>query len=187
MAVTNELEKGMAIKHNNDIFLVLDFQSFQKGRGSSNLRAKLKSLSTGKTIETNFAGDNKFEIVPVERHTYQYLYPDGDFYVFMHILNFEQINVEPSYITGLPFLKEGMECTIMLDVSSEKILGVELPMSVALEVTYTEPSVKGDTVNNVMKAATVETGATVKVPMFVNSGDKIKIKTDTGEYIERVK
>lgn len=187
MAFTNELEKGLAIKHNNDIYIVLDFQSFQKGRGGSNLWVKIRSLNTGKIIETNFAGDNKFETVPVERHPHEYLYADGDIYHFMHKQTFDQVGVNGSMISGKEFLIEGLECSLMIDTSTDAVMGVDLPMTVNLLVTYSEPGIKGDTATNALKSATVETGATIKVPMFVNEGDKIKIKTDTGDYVERVK
>ena len=187
MAFTNELEKGLAIRYNNDINIVLDFQSFQKGRGGSNLWVKLRSLNTGKIIETNFAGDNKFETVPVERHPHNFLYAEGDIYNFMHNQTFDQVAVNGPMIAGKEFLIEGLECTLLMNTADDSVLGVDLPLTVNMLVTYTEPGMKGDTATNTMKAATVQTGATVKVPLFVNEGDKIKIKTDTGEYVERVK
>ena len=187
MAVTSEIERGLTIKHNGDIVMVLDFQQFQKGRGSSNLWVKLKSLTSGKIFESNFGGDSKWETVPVERQPHNFLYQDGDIYNFMHNQTFEQVGVDGSQITGREFLKEGVECSIMMDTDTGRILGVDLPQSVALIVTYSEPGIKGDTANNALKPATVETGASVKVPLFVNTGDKIKIKTETGEYVERVK
>jgi elongation factor P len=187
MASTSDIRNGLIIRFNHDLYQVVEFLHVKPGKGNAFVRTKLKGVTTGRVLDNTFPSGAKLEEVRVERRKFQYLYPEGTDYVFMNNETFEQINVPGKQIEAKGFLKEGMECEILVEAESEQILTVDLPNFVEVLITYAEPAVRGDTVNNVLKPATVETGATVKVPMFVAEGEKIKVDTRTGEYVERVK
>jgi len=187
MATTAEFRNGLCIDFNNDLYVITEFQHVKPGKGNAFVRTKLKSLKTGRTLENTFPAGVKIDIARIERRQYQYLYKEGDGYNFMNNESFEQILVEPSLINAPQFLKEGQICEIVFHADTETILSCELPPFVEMEVTYAEPGLKGDTATRTLKAATVESGATVYVPLFVNSGERIKIDTRTGDYSERVK
>ncbi|NWJ49929.1 MAG: elongation factor P [Bacteroidetes bacterium] len=187
MATTAEFRNGLCIDFNNDLYVITEFQHVKPGKGNAFVRTKLKSLKTGRTLENTFPAGVKIDIARIERRQYQYLYKEGDGYNFMNNESFEQILVEPSLINAPQFLKEGQMCEIVFHADTETILSCELPPFVEMEVTYAEPGLKGDTATRTLKAATVESGATVYVPLFVNSGERIKIDTRTGDYSERVK
>ena len=187
MANTSDIRNGLVIEHNNDLFIVVEFQHVKPGKGAAFVRTKLKSLTNGKVLQNTFPAGSKINIQRVERRSYQYLYNDGDSYNFMHNETFEQIIVEKHLINAPQFLKEGQNVEIMFHAETESVMSCELPAFVVLEVTYTEPGVKGDTATNTLKPATVETGAKVNIPLFVEIGEKIKIDTRSGEYSERVK
>ncbi|MCX7798677.1 MAG: elongation factor P [Melioribacter sp.] len=186
MATTSDFRPGMVIRWNNELWTIVEFQHVNPGNWRAFVRAKLKNMKTGRVLENRFRAGESIDEVRVERRQYQYLYRDGEDYVFMDNETFEQINVSPEIIgEGQRYIKEGTVIDILFD--DTQIVAVELPIFVVLEVTQTEPGVKGDTVSNVLKPAVVETGATINVPLFINEGDKIKIDTRTGEYVERVK
>jgi elongation factor P len=187
MATTAEFRNGLCIDFNNDLYVITEFQHVKPGKGNAFVRTKLKSLKTGRTLENTFPAGVKIDIARIERRQYQYLYKEGDGYNFMNNESFEQILVVPSLINAPQFLKEGQMCEIVFHADTETILSCELPPFVEMEVTYAEPGLKGDTATRTLKAATVESGATVYVPLFVNSGERIKIDTRTGDYSERVK
>lgn len=187
MATTAEFRNGLCIDFNNDLYVITEFQHVKPGKGNAFVRTKLKSLKTGRTLENTFPAGVKIDIARIERRQYQYLYQEGDGYNFMNNESFEQILVEPSLINAAQFLKEGQICEIVFHADTETLLSCELPPFVEMEVTYAEPGLKGDTATRTLKAATVESGATVYVPLFVNEGDRIKIDTRTGDYSERVK
>ena len=151
------------------------------------MRTKLKSLTSGKVIDNTFSAGHKIEEVRVETRKYQYLYPEGDTYHFMNTDDYNQISLQKEALDSPDLLKEGEIVTIIIRTSDELPLSVEMPAHVYLEVTHTEPGVKGNTATNATKPATVETGAQVNVPLFINEGDKIKIDTEKGSYMERVK
>lgn len=187
MATTSDFRPGMIIRWNNELWTIVEFQHVNPGNWRAFVRAKLKNMKTGRVLENRFRAGETVDEVRVERRQYQYLYRDGEDFVFMNNETFEQINLSPDKIgDGEKFLKETENIDILFD-DKNNIVSIELPIFVILEVIETEPGVKGDTVNNVLKPAKVETGATVQVPLFVNEGDKIKIDTRTGEYVERVK
>ena len=144
-------------------------------------------MKTGRIIDKTWNSGVKVDEVRIERRPYQFLYKDGDDYNFMHTETFEQVSIPGESIEGVQFLKEGDICEAMVHAASDTILTCEMPTSVILEVTYTEPGIKGDTATNTLKPATVETGAEVRVPLFVNIGDKVKIDTRDGSYLERMK
>jgi elongation factor P len=187
MATTAEFRNGLCIDFNNDLYVITEFQHVKPGKGNAFVRTKLKSLKTGRTLENTFPAGVKIDIARIERRQYQYLYKEGDGYNFMNNETFEQILVVPSLINAPQFLKEGQMCEIVFHADTETILSCELPPFVEMEITYAEPGLKGDTATRTLKAATVESGATVYVPLFVNSGERIKIDTRTGDYSERVK
>lgn len=187
MASTADLKNGLCFRFNGDLVIVLEFLHVKPGKGPAFVRTKLKSLNTGKIYDNTFNSGVKIDTVRVERRNVQFLFKDEQGYHFMNTDDYEQFFVPEFVINAPQFLKDGNEAEIMFDTEEERVLSVELKPNVTMEITYTEPGIKGDTATNTLKAATVESGATVRVPLFVNIGDKIKIDTRTGEYVERVK
>lgn len=187
MGNTSDIRKGLTIRFNNDIYSVVEFLHVKPGKGAAFVRTKLKSVSTGKVLDNTFPTSAKLDIVRVERRQYQYLYREGDSYVMMETETYEQIPVLAEKMPNAKFIKEGDMVEILFNTADENILTVDLPQTVVLEVTYTEPGIKGDTATNTLKPATVETGAEVRVPLFINNGDFVKIDTSSGAYMERVK
>ena len=187
MATTQDFKNGMVIEYNNDLYLIVQFQHVKPGKGPAFVRTKLKSLKNGRVIENTFSSGVKVNVARVERRPYQYLYKDDMGYYFMHMETYEQITVSVSMIENFQFLKEGQNVEIVVHADTENVLSVDLPPFVVMEVTYSEPGIKGDTATNTLKRAKIETGATVMVPLFVNTGDKIKVDTRDSSYVERVK
>lgn len=187
MANTSDIRNGLCIEYSNDIYSVVEFLHVKPGKGPAFVRTKLKSLTTGKVIDNTFPAGHKIDAVRVERRVFQYLYKDDMGYHFMNMETFDQIRLDEQILDNPSFLKEGMNIDILYHADKEIPLTTEMPQHVIMEVTYTEPGERGNTANNVTKPATVESGAEVKVPIFINEGDKIKIDTKSGSYIERVK
>ena len=187
MASTADIRNGLCIKYNHDIFKVIEFLHVKPGKGPAFVRTKLKSVTTGKVIDNTFSAGHKIEEVRVETHRFQYLYPEGDKFHFMNVEDYTQIILNKTAIDSPDLLKEGEVVTVLINSEYAVPLSVDMPASVILEVISTEPGVKGNTATNALKPATVETGAIVMVPLFVNEGDKIKIETEKGTYKERVK
>ena len=187
MANTSDIRNGLCIRHNNDIFKIIEFLHVKPGKGPAFVRTKLKSVTTGKVIDNTFSAGHKIEDVRVETHKFQYLYPEGDQFHFMNIEDYNQITINKAAIENPGLMKEGEVVTVIINSEDEMPLSVEMPASVILEVTATEPGIKGNTATNATKPATVETGASIMVPLFINEGDKIKIETAKGTYKERVK
>jgi elongation factor P len=187
MATTADFRKGLCIDMNNDLWQIVDFQHVKPGKGNAFVRTKLKSLSSGKVVENTFQSGHTIETARIERRKFQYLYNDETGWHFMNNDTFDQVAIDKEMISNTGLLKEGQEVDILFHAETEKALTCELPANVVLEVTYSEPGVKGDTATNVTKIATVETGSNVNVPLFVNVGDKIKVDTETNKYVERVK
>ncbi len=187
MANTSEIKNGLCINYNHDVFVVVSFQHVKPGKGAAFVRTKLKSMTTGKVIDNTFSAGHKIDVVRVERRTYQYLYNDDTGYHFMNNETFDQIAIQEKMIDRPDFLKEGMEVDIIFHATDERPLTLEMSQYIELEVVYTEPGLRGDTATNVTKPAKLETGAEIRVPIFVNEGDVLKINSSTGEYMERVK
>ncbi len=187
MANTSDIKRGLCIEFNNGIYSITEFQHVKPGKGNAFVRTKLKSLTTGKVLEYTFPAGHKINPVRVERRNYQFLYSDDGGYHFMENETYEQITLQEDLISNAHLLKEGEIIDVLFDAKSEIPLTAELPQYVILEVTHTEPGLKGNTATNALKPATVETGATVRVPLFINTGDKVKVKSENGEYMERVK
>jgi len=187
MATTSDIRNGLCIKHNNDIFKVVEFLHVKPGKGPAFVRTKLKSLSSGKVLDNTFPAGRKIEDIRVETRKYQFLYPEGDTFHFMNTDDYNQITLEKETLDSPELLKEGEIVTVIFNTEDDMPLSVDMPASVILEITHTEPGVKGNTATNATKPATVETGASVNVPLFINEGDKIKVDTAKGAYLERVK
>ncbi|MBM3170455.1 MAG: elongation factor P [Bacteroidetes bacterium] len=187
MATTSDFRNGLCLEMNNDLMIILEFQRFQTGRGASNVRTKLKSLNTGKIIDHTFTGGEKIETARIETRSHQFLYRDESGMFVMNNDNFDQFYIQPELVENNDLLKDGDTMNIVFHAEKELVLYGELPDFVELEVTYTEPGIKGDTATNTLKPATLETGAEIRVPLFVNQGDRIKVDTRKRAYNERVK
>ncbi len=187
MATTADFRNGMCIDLEGQYYYIVEFLHVKPGKGAAFVRTKLRNVTTGRVLEKTFNSGVKVDEVRIERRPYQYLYQDDMGYNFMNNETFEQISINKDLITGVDFLKEGDIAEVVIHADSETVLFAELPAHVVLEVTYTEPGLKGDTATNTLKPATVETGATVRVPLFINEGEKIKVDTRDGSYVERVK
>ncbi len=187
MATTADFRNGLCIEFNNDLYTIVEFQHVKPGKGPAFVRTKLKNLKTGKVLPNTFTSGVKIDVARVERRAYQYLYRDGDLYHFMNNETFEQTYIEEGLINAPQFLKEGNSVEIVFHADTETALTCELPPFVELAITYTEPGEKGNTATNALKPATVETGAEVRVPLFIDNGEIIKVDTRDGSYAERVK
>ncbi len=187
MANISDIRNGLTFRYNHDIYSVTGFQHVKMGRGAAFVRVTMKSLTTGKVIENSFNKSTKIDEIRVERRKYQYLYDEGDSLVFMDTDTYEQINMDKKMIEAMDLLLEGDSVEVLFNTDDETPLTVELPQYVIREVTYTEPGIKGDTATNAQKPATINSGAEIKVPLFINIGDKIKIDTASKGYMERIK
>lgn len=187
MASTSDIKKGVCFVHSNDVFKVVDFQHIKPGKGAAFVYVKMKSVTNGKVLENNFPSGHKIDLVPVEHRKCQYLFKDEMGINLMNAETFDQFAIAESMIDNADLMLEGMEVDAIFDARNDSVLSADLPTHITLEVTYTEPGLKGDTATNTLKPAEVETGASVRVPLFVNQGDKIRINTETREYMDRVK
>ena len=187
MASTSDIRNGLCIRYNHDIYKIVEFLHVKPGKGPAFVRTKLKSVTNGKVIDNTFSAGHKLDDVRVETHKFQYLYNEGETFHFMNTEDYSQIELQKSTLDNPGLMKEGQVVTVIINAEDSLPLSVELPASVILEVTATEPGVKGNTATNATKPATVETGAIVNVPLFINEGDKIKVETDKGTYKERIK
>ncbi|SFS60649.1 elongation factor P [Sphingobacterium wenxiniae] len=186
MSKASEVKSGNILRFNGELVAVEEYIHRTPGNLRAFYQARMRNVKTGKLVEYRFRTDEEVEIARVETNDYQYLYDDGEFFVVMDNNTYEQFNI-PKVLFGdtARFLKEGMNVIIAFE-SDEPIMA-QAPTTVELEITYTEPAVKGDTSTNALKNATVETGVEIRVPLFINQGDRVKVDTRTGDYIERVK
>ena len=188
MLSAGDLRKGTTFEFEGKVFTVIDFLHVKPGKGPAFVRTKMRNVKTGRILENTFTAGLKIETARIERRPYQFLYKEGNDYVMMHTETYEQINIPEDLINAPQFLKEGDAVEMVVHADTETPLYVELMPSVVLEVTYTEPGLKGDTASSTaLKAAEVETGARVMVPLFVEMGEKIRISTADGSYVERVR
>ncbi|MFY0714372.1 elongation factor P [Seonamhaeicola sp. NFXS20] len=187
MATTSDIRNGLCIRYNHDIYKIIEFLHVKPGKGPAFVRTKLKSVTTGKVIDNTFSAGHKLDDVRVETHKFQYLYNEGETYHFMNTEDYSQIELQKTTLDSPDLMKEGEVVTVLINSEDGMPLSVEMPANVILEVTHTEPGVKGNTATNATKPATVETGAIVNVPLFINEGDKIKVETEKGTYKERIK
>ena len=187
MASTSDFKNGLCLNFNGDLYTIVGFQHVKPGKGPAFVRTKLKSLKTGKVIPNTFTAGVKIDIARVERRHYQFLYKDDLGFHFMNNETFDQTFIDGNLIDAKDFLKDGQNVEILFHADTETPLTCDLPAFVVLEITYTEPGEKGNTATGALKPATLETGAVVNVPLFINTGEKIKVDTRTGAYGERVK
>ncbi|HLO81554.1 MAG TPA: elongation factor P [Chitinophagaceae bacterium] len=187
MANTSDISRGMIIKLDGSLYTVVEFGENKTARAAAKVWAKLKGVDNSRTIEKTWNSGDTIYPVRVERKDYQYLYKDESGYSFMDSETFEQVTVSESLVDAPQFLVEGQQVSVLINTETELPMSVELPDKIISKITYSEPGLRGDTATRTLKQATVETGATVMVPLFVNEGDVIKINTKTGEYVERVK
>ena len=186
MITAGDFRNGVTFEMDGKVMQVVEFQHVKPGKGAAFVRTKMKNVITGAVTETSFNPTAKFEQAFVDRKEMEYSYNDGDLYYFMDMETYDMLPVNKSVLgDNFKFVKENMSCKIMSYKGS--VFGVEPPNFVDLEVTQTDPGFKGDTATNVTKPATLETGAEIKVPLFINAGDRIRIDTRTGEYMERCK
>ena len=187
MATTADFRNGLCMEYNNDLYTIVEFQHVKPGKGGAFVRTKLKSLTSGKVIENTFNAGVKITTARIERRPYQYLYKDDLGYHFMDSTTFEQTTIQEEQINAPEFLTDGQAVEVIVHDETETILSCELPAFVELTVTYTEPGLKGDTATNATKPATLDTGATIQVPLFIDQDEKIRVDTRTKSYYERVK
>ena len=187
MATTADMRTGLIIKIDGSLYSVIEFGQNKTARAAAKVWAKLKGVDNNRTIEVTWNSGETIFPVRVEKKPFQFLYKDDSGYSFMDNETFEQITVAENMVDAPQFLKDGQEVAVLINGETEQPMGVELPDKIVLKVTYSEPGVKGDTATRTLKPATVETGATVNVPLFVNEGEMIRINTKTGDYVERVK
>lgn len=187
MANTADISRGMILKLDGSLYSVVEFGENKTARAAAKVWAKLKGVDNARTIEKTWNSGETVYPVRVEKKTYQYLYKDENGYNFMDNETFEQITLAEAMIDAPQFLKDGAEVFVFINTETEQPIGAELPEKIVLQITYCEPGVRGDTATRALKQATVETGATVNVPLFVNEGELIRINTKSGDYVERVK
>lgn len=187
MATTADFRNGLCIEFNNDLYTITEFLHVKPGKGPAFVRTKLKNLKTGRVIENTFNSGVKITTARIERRPFQFLYKDDLGFHFMNTEDFEQISIQEDLIDSPEFLKDGQEVEMLFHAETETVLTVELPQHVILQVTYTEPGLKGDTATNTLKPATLETGAQIMVPLFIDNEEVIKVDTRDKSYVERVK
>lgn len=183
---TSNFRTGMVIEVDNELYSVVNYQHVKPGKGGAFLRTKLKGVVNDKNIEKTFRSGEDVTEVRVEHQPYQFLYREGNLYYFMHQETYEQFPVEEERINKPEFIAEGQVCTLVIDVDNEQVLYAHPPDQIVVKVADTRPGLKGDTAQGGSKPATLESGATVQVPLFIDEGEEIKVDTRTSEYIERV-
>ncbi len=187
MINSQDIKKGTCIRMDGKLYFCIDFLHRKPGKGNTIMNVTLKDVVNGGVIEKRFNIGEKLEDVRVERRPYQFLYMEGEDYVLMHNETFEQVSIPGDQITGVEYMKEGQNVEVVTDASTETILYAELPAKVHLAISWTEPGLKGDTATNTLKPAKVETGAEVRVPLYINEGEIIEVDTRDGSYLGRVK
>ncbi|MDO9634726.1 MAG: elongation factor P [Paludibacter sp.] len=187
MINAQDIKNGTCIRMDGKLYFVVEFLHVKPGKGNTFMRTKLKDVVNGYVLERRFNIGEKLEDVRVERRPHQYLYKENEDYIFMNQESFEQLPIAHDLINGVDFLLEGMILEVVSDSSTDTVLYADMPTKVQMKITYSEPGMKGDTATNTLKPATVESGATVRVPLFINDGEMIEIDTRDGSYLNRVK
>ncbi len=187
MINSQDIKKGTCIRMDGKLYFCIDFLHRKPGKGNTIMNVTLKDVVNGGVLERRFNIGEKLEDVRVERRPYQFLYKDGDDLVFMNNETYEQITINPEQVNGVAFMKEGQNVEVVTDASTETVLYADVPVKVHLQITWTEPGLKGDTATNTLKPAKVETGADVRVPLFIEEGELIEVDTRDGSYLGRVK
>ena len=187
MATTADFRNGLCIQHNGEPWKIESFQHVKPGKGPAFVRTKIRNLNTGRLLENTFTSGVKIETIRIENRKYQFLYAENNDYHLMNIDDYEQITLQKDFIENSHFLKEGENIEVLFHADEGLPLSASLPSHIVLKIQHTEPGVKGNTATNTFKPAETETGASIQVPLFINEGDKIKIDTSKGTYIERIK
>ena len=187
MIKSQDIKLGTCIRMDGKLYFCIDFLHMKPGKGNTIMRTTLKDVVTGRVLEKRFNIGEALEDVRVERRPYQYLYKEGEDYIFMNQETYDQVPIAKDLINGVDYMKESDIVEVVTDASTDTILYAEMPVKTVLKVTYTEPGLKGDTATNTLKPATVETGAEVRVPLFINEGELIEVDTRDGSYVNRVK
>jgi len=184
---TSDFRNGMNILQDDEIYTITEFQHVKPGKGPAFVRTKLKGVVNEKNIEKTFRSGENVESIRIEKHPYQFLYLDGNMFFFMHQETYEQIPLEAARVEKKDFITDGQICTLVIDADNDNILYAEPPDQIEAEVTQTDPGLKGDTAQGGSKPATISGGAVIQVPLFIEQGEKIRVDTRTGEYLERAK
>ena len=187
MINSQDIKKGTAIRMDGGIWVCIEFQHRKPGKGNTVMNTKLKNVTDGRVLERTFQVGFKLDDVRLERRPYQFLYKDGDDYIFMNQETYDQAPIAKDLVTGVDFMKESDIVEVVSDTTDGTILYAEMPVKTVLRVTHSEPGIKGDTATNTLKPATLETGVEVRVPLFINEGDLIQVDTRDGSYLQRVK
>jgi len=187
MINSQDIKNGTCIRMDGRLYFVIEFLHVKPGKGNTFMRTKLKDVVDGRVLERRFNIGEKLEDVRVERRPYQFSYNEGDQYHFLNQETWDDVIIDKNMITGVDFLTEGLVVEVVSDASTDTVLYAELPVKVTMKVTYTEPGIKGDTATNTLKPATVESGAEVRVPLFIGEGETIEIDTRDGSYVGRVR
>ena len=187
MMNAQDIKNGTCIRLDGRLYFCVEFLHVKPGKGNTFMRTKLKDVVDGRVLERRFNIGEKLEDVRVERRPYQYLYKEGEDYIFMNQETYDQIPIAHDLITGVDFMKESDIIEVVSDADTETVLFGEMPVKTNLRVTHSEPGIKGDTATNTLKPATLETGVEVRVPLFVNEGDLVQVDTRDGSYLQRVK
>ncbi len=187
MATTADFRNGLCIEYNNDLYSIIEFQHVKPGKGPAFVRTKLRGLRNGKVVDNTFNAGVKINTARIETRPHQFLFKDDYGFTFMDMTSFEQVAIPEAMIDYPMFLKDGLEVNIIYHAETETALSCEMPKYIIAEVTYSEPGIKGDTATNASKPATIETGAIVQVPLFIETGELIKVDTEKKCYVERAK
>lgn len=187
MATTADFRNGLCFNHNGDPWKIESFLHVKPGKGPAFVRTKIRNLTTGRLLDNTFTSGVKIDVIRVENRKYQFLYAEGNDYHLMNNDDYEQIMMQKDFIDNVQFLKEGATVEVLFHADEGMPLSAQVPSQVVLAITFTEPGLKGNTATNATKPATTESGATINVPLFINEGDNIKIDTEKGAYLERIK
>ena len=187
MIKSQDIKKGTCIRMDGKMYFCIDFLHVKPGKGNTIMRTTLKDVVSGRVLEKRFNIGEALEDVRVERRPYQFLYKEGEDYIFMNQETFDQIPIAKELVTGVDFMKESDVVEVVSDADTETVLYAEMPVKTVLRITHSEPGIKGDTATNATKPATLETGVEVRVPLFINEGDLIQVDTRDGSYLQRMK
>ena len=187
MIKSQDIKKGTCIRMDGKLYFCIDFLHVKPGKGNTIMRTTLKDVVSGRVLEKRFNIGESLEDVRVERRQYQYLYLEGEDYIFMNQETYDQIPIAKDLITGVDYMKEGDVVEVVSDADTNTILYAEMPVKTTLRVTHSEPGIKGDTATNTLKPATLETGVEIRVPLFIDEGELVLVDTRDGSYLQRVK
>ena len=187
MINSQDIKKGVAVRMDSGIWVCIDFQHRKPGKGNTIMNVKLKNVTDGRVLERRFNIGEKLEDVQITRRPYQYLYKEGDDYIFMNQETYDQTPIPADLVTGVEFMKESDIVEVVSDADTDTVLYAEMPVKTVLRITHSEPGIKGDTATNTLKPATLETGVEIRVPLFIEEGELVQVDTRDGSYIQRVK